>query len=219
MADVVLFDLFDTLITESGTNPIPAVSLGPRLGLDDIAYRTEWRQRRLQIVTGRKTFVEVLAEIGTVLGSQPDGALLEELRQMRLEAKARALTTMPLAISALLDELLRRGKRIGVISNCIAEDVAGWSSSPLASRVEYAVFSFEIGHAKPEAAIYLEALRRFDVTPERALFVGDGMSGELDGAAAVGLRAFRAGWFVAPADPTVKHTTLQDPREVPDLVG
>ncbi len=218
MVDVVLFDLFETLITESETRPAGAASLGPRLGLDDAAYRPEWRQRRLAIVTGRQTFVDVLAEIGTTLGSTPASQILEAVRQERVEVKARALATIPREVVHLLDELLQQGKRIGVISNCIPEDVVSWAASALGSRVEHAIFSFAVGCSKPDAAIYREALRRFGVTPDRALFVGDGMSGELDGASAVGLRAFRAGWFVAPADATSQHATLREPREVLALV-
>jgi hypothetical protein len=58
MTDVALFDLFDTLITESETRWAGAASLGPRLGLDDAAYRAEWSRRLSAIVTGRLTFVE-----------------------------------------------------------------------------------------------------------------------------------------------------------------
>src|SRR5688572_26759777 len=128
MVEVVLFDLFETLITESETRPTPAASLGPRLGLDLADYEVEWRRRRLSIVTGRSTFVETLAEISRELGSAPDAALLEQVQRERVAVKARALAAIPARVSSVLDELLRRGKRIGVISNCIAEDVVTWAS-------------------------------------------------------------------------------------------
>ena len=58
------------------------------------------------------------------------------------------------------------------------------------------MFSCEVGLAKPDPAIYLEATRRLRVDVSDAWFIGDGMDDELSGAAQAGLRAFRALWFL-----------------------
>jgi hypothetical protein len=41
MVKAVLFDLFETLVTESGTQPTRASRLGGALGLEDAAFRVE----------------------------------------------------------------------------------------------------------------------------------------------------------------------------------
>ena len=57
------------------------------------------------------------------------------------------------------------------------------------------VFSFDIGAAKPDPGIYLEATRRLRVEPGNAVFVGDGADDELVGAERAGLRPAQAAWF------------------------
>ena len=49
------------------------------------------------------------------------------------------------------------------------------------------------GVCKPDAGIYQLALERLGVDATDAIFVGDGDSGELPGAAAVGMRAVQLG--------------------------
>lgn len=57
----------------------------------------------------------------------------------------------------MIDYLRGREIRLGVVSNCLAEDVAAWPGSSLASRFGCTVFSFEVGLAKP--------IRRFTGRP------------------------------------------------------
>jgi len=192
----VLFDLFETLITESETRPPGASSLGPRLGLEPVPFREQWKLRRAAVTLGRLSFVQALAEIGVALGSPVDAQQLEALRRERVSSKAAPLKRTEASILRLLDELRMRGKRIGVVSNCFAEDVATWSESLLARRVHCAVFSFDMGLAKPDPEIYKEASRRLGIRPEDTVFIGDGADNELAGATQVGLRAFKALWFL-----------------------
>lgn len=124
----------------------------------------------------------------------------------------------------LLDGLLHRGKRIGVVSNCFAEDVTTWPESLLATRVHSAVFSFDVRLAKPDPAIYREAIRRLGVTPEATVFIGDGADNELTGAMEAGLRAFRALWFLARWDESRRNENasdwaLQTPADVARVVA
>ena len=96
----------------------------------------------------------------------------------------------------MLDYLRSRNVRLGIVSNCFAEDVAAWSQCALACYFECTVFSFEVGVAKPDPAIYMEATRRLGVAASDTWFVGDGAQEELSGAEQAGLRAFRALWFL-----------------------
>ena len=96
----------------------------------------------------------------------------------------------------MIDGLRNRGIRLGVVSNCFAEDVVAWPNSSLASRFDCTVFSFEVGLAKPDPEIFREAARRLQVDVSQAWFVGDGGDEELSGAEQAGFRPFRALWFL-----------------------
>jgi len=63
MIQGVLFDLFETLVTESAASMQRASSLAAQPGLEENAYRLHWRSRRPDIVLGRCPFLDALAEI------------------------------------------------------------------------------------------------------------------------------------------------------------
>ena len=96
-----------------------------------------------------------------------------------------------------LDALRARGARLGLVSDCSAETPAVWPDSPLAGYFDAVSFSSETGVRKPGAEAYLVAVRALGAEPAECLFVGDGGSHELTGAAALGMRAVR---FIPPAE-------------------
>ena len=57
----------------------------------------------------------------------------------------------------------------------------------MAPLVEVPVFSSEAGMEKPDPRIYHLACEGLELAPDTCLFVGDGGSGELEGARRVGL--------------------------------
>ena len=198
MTQAVLFDLFETLVTESNAPIRRASSLAAALGVnDEDAYRRHWRSRRLDIVLGRCSYRHTLAEIVRELGGVPDKQLLEQLRSERVSQKAAVLRTVEPDVLAAIDDLRARGLKLGVVTNCFAEDVAGWDASPLRPFLDVALFSCAAGLAKPDPEIYLLACRELRVPPGRALFIGDGGDDELAGARTAGLRACRALWFLS----------------------
>ncbi len=196
MIEAVLFDLYETLITESRTRPPGVSSLAPALGCDRDAFRAEWKALRPDVTIGRLSFRQALSEITTRLGRPADDVTLQRLCDRRVRTKAEAFAQIDPDILRMLDDLRRRRIRLGIISNCCAEDVAAWPDSPLASRVDCTVFSFEAGLAKPDPEIYREAMRRLQADASSACYIGDGADEELSGAAQAGLRPFRATWYL-----------------------
>lgn len=87
-----------------------------------------------------------------------------------------------------LAELRRHGLRIGLVSNTSRDleefiahfrlDVDAWISSGRHGKV------------KPSPSIFRAALELLDARPERAAMIGDSPSDDVDGARALGLRAF-----------------------------
>jgi len=199
MINAVLFDLFETLITEAAVQPARASSLAPALGLENEAYRREWRARRPRIVVGALSFADALTEVCQTLVGRVDGAAVHRICEQRIREKAAAYASPDGQVTALVTALIRRGVVLGVVSNGFKEDVLPWTGCSLAPAFQCTAFSCEEGVAKPAPEIYLRALRRLGVQPETTVYIGDGADHELAGAEQAGLRACRAAWFVPNA--------------------
>jgi phosphoglycolate phosphatase-like HAD superfamily hydrolase len=196
MVKAVLFDLFETLITESATRPPGVSSLAPELGCERQAFRKQWSALRPSVTVGRVSFGHALSGIATGLRGHADDVALKRLCDRRIRVKAEPFAHIQDQILTTIDSLRSRDLRLGVISNCFAEDVVAWPQCSLAPRFDCTVFSCEVGLAKPDREIYLEATRRLRVDASETWYIGDGADDELSGAVAAGLRAFKALWFL-----------------------
>ena len=192
----VLLDLYETLVSELSVPVRRASSLATQLGVDEAAYKRQWKSRRPEILLGHYTFQEALAQIRDKLGSRVDHAVLEQLRAERVAQKTAVLATVEPEVLTALAELRRRRVKLALVTNCLPEDVEGWERSPLHSFFDVTVFSHVAGVMKPDPAIYIATCRELDVSPQHALFVGDGTD-EVAGARAAGLEAVRALWFAS----------------------
>jgi HAD superfamily hydrolase (TIGR01509 family) len=201
MIQGVLFDLFETLVTESDALVRRASSLAPQLAVNEDAFRRHWRSRRPDVVLGRSTFRDTLAQIARALGGTPDEKLLDDLRSERMSQKAAVVRDVEADVLAAVEALRGRGLRLALVTNSFAEDVAGWDSSPLPPFFDVALFSCAVGLAKPDPRIYLLACRNLDIAPAHTLFIGDGADDELAGARRAGLQACQALWFLARRRP------------------
>ena len=108
-----------------------------------------------------------------------------ESRRRRFES---GLVGVEPPMLAAVDSLRAAGIRTAIVSDAGADDVESWPRSPLHSRLDATIFSYEVGYRKPDARIYLHALNVLGVAPGEAIFVGDGGSDEHTGARAVGMK-------------------------------
>jgi putative hydrolase of the HAD superfamily len=192
---VVIFDLFETLVTEYDKDWRLAPRPAEMLGVPEQLFEEVWRARRDERMTRSVHFPDVLREVCDRAGVTADELLIDTLYRQRLAAKARPLINVAPDILRTVSELKRAGTRLAVISNCSVEEVAAWNRSPLAPLVELTIWSYEVGTRKPHAEIYLRACAELDVAPGQAAFVGDGGSDELNGARLAGMRAYCARWY------------------------
>jgi putative hydrolase of the HAD superfamily len=88
----------------------------------------------------------------------------------------------------VLDELRRAGLRLGLVSNGARDLEAFVVHHGL--NVDVAVGSRAHGWTKPHETIFRAALERLGVQPEEAAMVGDSLEDDVDGARALGMRAF-----------------------------
>ena len=222
MVQAILFDLFETLITESRDPPSGVSSLAPEFGCSREAFRAQWKVRRPAVTAGRLSFRQAIKDVVIALGGHVDEAMLQRICDDRVRAKARPFAQIDRHVLTTIDHLRSRGLRLGVISNCFAEDVVEWPQSPLASRFDCTLFSSEVGLAKPDPAIYLEATRQLRVSAPETWFIGDGQDDELVGAERAGLRSFQALWFLKRwshfREPPRSASTLSRVEELLPLV-
>jgi HAD superfamily hydrolase (TIGR01509 family) len=86
-----------------------------------------------------------------------------------------------------LEALHARGIRTGIVSNFTGNLGQCLADLGLASAVDVVIDSAVVGVRKPERAIFLLALERVGVEPNRALMVGDNPFADIQAAAALGM--------------------------------
>ncbi len=105
---------------------------------------------------------------------------------------------------ALLEALRERGLKLGLVSNAFDP---GWllhrdlEQMGLANRLDFAVFSSEVGKRKPHPAIFERALEALEVAAGDAVFVGDRLLEDVRGAGELGMTTVQALWFRADEHP------------------
>ncbi len=186
----VLFDFFGTLTRSVRRGPQHA-EIARALGCDpeavlNVLDRTFQVRARGQFGSAEATLRWVTEQAG----GSPRPAQLQAAVPARVNA-LKADTELRADAEPVLRQLKRRGLRTAVISDCTHELPAFLPSMPIAPLLDEKIFSVEVGRCKPDPEIYLEACWRLRVAPEDCLYVGDGGSRELTGAAAVGMTPVR----------------------------
>lgn len=208
-SQAVLLDAMGTLLTFEPPAPLLRAELRKR-GVDvsaaaaEAAIRDEIAYYRAHLHEGR------------------DGPSLADLRHRAAEAMRPALGVDGDLTEALLASLrfhaypdaqpallaLRsRGLAIVVVSNWDHSLHQRLSETGLAPFVDAAVASAELGHAKPDRAIFEHALELVGVGAGAALHAGDSPREDVEGALAAGLRAVlvaRGGRPSAAAVPVIR---------------
>ena len=186
----VVFDFFGTLTRSVQRGPQHA-DIARKLGCDPEIVRGVLD--RTFHSRARGTFGSAEATLRWVLeqaGGHPRPAQVQAAVPARVDALKADTRLRPDAVSALR-ALKDRGLATGLISDCTHELPAFLPSLPVAPLLDARVFSVEVGVCKPDPAIYLTACEQLGVEPRECVYVGDGGSRELTGAAAVGMTPVR----------------------------
>ena len=214
MLEAVLFDWGDTLfhfaydesLLEAGWD----AGLGA-IGRDELPGHAEtaerFRERYLPLLWQPGSVEEIeypglvrelLAGFGVELSDEELARFLEAEHEAWAPARQMGDST-----HALLDSLRSRGLKLGLVSNAFDP---GWllhgdlEQMGLAERLDFAVFSSEVGKRKPDPLIFETALDALGVRAEDALFVGDRRYEDVRGASDVGMTTAQALWFRADDD-------------------
>ena len=189
MVEAVVFDFYGTLtagrseFAQSAARSAQAAALGVNAVEYDRALSETYRERFRGATGGVR---ESLAWVAARLGKVPDEASLIRAEQVRIATERQFAEPRPEVVS-LLQRLQAGGLRIGLISDCTAELPKVFEQLPIAELVDTAVFSCVTGQVKPDPSNYLSCCEELGVLPQRCVYVGDGGSDELAGAARVGM--------------------------------
>jgi HAD superfamily hydrolase (TIGR01509 family) len=198
MLEAVLFDWTNTLVEFTWDDELLAVGHRAALGRDDPAFTARYRKLVLGD-TKHRPYAELLSELGV---EDPD-------RFIRLEHEAWLPAHQVLsAAQAMLVSLRRRGLKTGIVANSWPEPApllrADVERYGLAGELDVQVWSDEVGARKPQPEIFMHALDRLGVDPVDALFVGDGLENDVQGAGDVGMTTVQALWFRADDTPGIE---------------
>ena len=202
----VLLDALGTLVRFEPPAPLLRAALRERLGIEVAAAAAEAAIR------------DEIAYYRAHLHMGHHAASLAELRRRRAEAMrpalgidadGEALTGALLAAlrfraypdaAPALRALRSQGLAIVVVSNWDHSLHERLAETGLAPLVDAAVASAELGHAKPERAIFEHALGLAGAGAGEALHVGDSPEEDVAGALAAGLRAVLVARGARPAE-------------------
>lgn len=186
-ADAVLFDLFHTLTSIEAVRP-PGRPTHEILGVTRDAWLEQvFGDSRDRLIGKMRDPLTMMRTMAHAIDGSISLEIIEEATRHRQRRFHNALTLIPNATGEALAALKAKGKKLGLVSNADAMEIAAWDESPVAGIFDFVAFSCDVGYAKPEPEIYEICLRKLGVGPDEAVFVGDGGSDELRGAKAVGL--------------------------------
>jgi putative hydrolase of the HAD superfamily len=215
MLRAVLFDWGDTLMEFRFDEELMADAFRhglDALGRDDLAPSGDvlghFRERfePLFWVPGTLEEIEYPAMIRDTLrhfGAEISDAELDRFLEAEHEAwqPARVLGA---TTHAMLESLRSRGLKLGLVSNAFDP---GWllrrdlEQMGIAERIDFAVFSSEVGKRKPHPAIFEQALTALGASAKESLFVGDRLFEDVRGAGELGMITVQALWFRADENP------------------
>lgn len=190
-ARAVLFDLYNTLVRGGSVVERDAVSaaMATDLGVDPTAFADLMRATFDERCRGSLgDLANTVRTLAARLGAKPGDLAISSAVRRRL-ILTQALLDPAISTLDVLDEMLADGWLLGLVSDASAETPQLWPTSPLSERIAVAVFSCQIGVRKPDPAIYRAATGGLGVAAQACVYVGDGGSGELAGATALGMTA------------------------------
>ena len=199
---VVIFDLFETLVSEFDAGHPSTTEVAQTLQLPVEDFQREYVNHRPARMTGQLDYAVSLRYIVRKLGGKSSESTIQTLAERRQSAFTAHLRCIEPEILNMLNEITSSGIRIGLISNTDGSEVLDWANTPLSGFFEVTIFSHAVGMAKPDPHIYQHACKNLGVAPSDCIFIGDGNSDELRGAAQVGMLPFCAAWFLR------QHTDL-----------
>ncbi len=210
MTKAVIFDMFETLVSMFSGDTYFSEDMAADLKIEVNIFRNAWHATEHDRSCGNCTIEEGIKTTLEMLGcySEESVKLLSDKRRKNLEGIFERTSA---EIIVLLQELKKRGIKIGLISNCFSDEADAIRKSSIFPYIDVAILSYEQGTCKPDHEIYKKAMEKLGVTAEECLYVGDGGSKELFAARDLGMKCLQAQYFADLAfEPHIPCYKLDD---------
>ena len=192
---VVIFDLFETLITEWGHKKYTKNEMCADLGIERAEFDVFWDEKEQDRYIGSISFEDSILYVGKKCNKQVDNTTISNIIDKRIKTISVCFERVHPEVFQLLRTLREMGLQTAIISNCSSEEVKVLKKSEIYKYFDEVVLSYEVHMKKPDSCIYEEASKRLGVELGECIFVGDGGSNELVGARNVGMKAIQAKWY------------------------
>ena len=152
------------------------------------SYRETWRQAEQSLIEMEIRLL--LQQTAQGLGLSLTEALLLDLVRAHYGPVSAQVTIYADTIDTLAD-VRRRGMKVGLVSNTVwpgalhKEDLERFG---ILQFFDHVLFSADLGVRKPHPQIFQTALEALNVAPHEAVFVGDRVPEDVEGAKRIGMR-------------------------------
>lgn len=191
----VVFDLFETLITEWGHEKYTKKAMCDDLGVEKEDFDVFWEEKEQDRYLGSISFEESVLYACERCKKQIDPSVLARITEKRVKTKSECFKYVLPEVYQLLRTIREMGLKTAIVSNCSPEEVEVFKESEISRFFDTVILSFEIHMKKPDVCIYEEASKRLGIDTCECIFVGDGGSNELVGARNAGMKAIQAKWY------------------------
>ena len=186
----VIFDLFGTLVHSFTRREYDQVNAQMAAAVR-APYTEFWRlmgETYQDSCLGRySSYEDLVSDVCCRAGVPANLTQITQAAIFHYEFIAKAIVPEPEVLEAL-DRLKKRGLRLGLISDCGPSVRCSFRNLPWPVSSTSPFFSCEERIKKPSSAIYHRTCQRLQIEPHECIYVGDGSSQELTGAAAIGMR-------------------------------
>jgi len=185
----VIFDLFGTLVKNSTVRQhedilgrMASILSAPPEDFIRLWYDTFYERCMGVLKTPEDNIDYVCRKLGVAIEDKQRNLAAHT----RFELTSHSMVPLPDSVK-VLSQLKSEGYKTGLLTDCSAEVPAIFPETPLAPLFDVTVFSCLVGMKKPDPRIYHLATEQLKVKPRSCLYIGDGSSQELTGAAAAGM--------------------------------
>ncbi len=191
----VIFDLFETLITEWGHKKYTKNEMCADLGVERAEFDVFWDEKALDQYEGKITYEDSIKYVCEKCEKSVDETTILSILDKRIKTKSVCFEYVQPEVYQLLKTLKDIGMKTAIVSNCSSEEVKVLKESEIYKYFDEVILSYEVHMKKPDSCIYEEAAKRLGIDVSECIFVGDGGSNELVGARNVGMKVIQAKWY------------------------
>lgn len=185
----IIFDLFGTLVPNITRSVHDSIldQMAAMVDVEACYLRACWPSTHDARVRGRLSTAEAIRSISISINGMVSESNVQKAASIREGAIRNAIQLTPQTERELL-KIKRGGTKLGLLSNCSLEVPEVWRAIPICHEFDVAVFSCEVGNAKPAACVFSHVCELLNVSASKCIYVADGNGGELSAAASLGMR-------------------------------